>query len=390
MKCARCGAELKEGRVYCSVCGKEAQIVPDYSLLEDDYLRSLLTEEDADQSGGKKKKKKKNPKNEYQISGKMPILLVCGLLFVFIVAGVSIKLVIDFKNANSYDYQMAMAEQSRSGSRYEDALNYYETALALHPQDPEARMGIAEVCIAQEDYDAAMVVLMDAIQANGNHLQAYQRLIEVYEAKGDFDGILALEETVRNAEIRKLFAPYHVKAPVISPVAGTYDDFMDVVIVSMEGCDIYYTTDGSTPDQKNGIRYDEESGITLDEEGEYEISAVCVNEKGICSEVKSATYEIRFEPPDPPSIWPNGGEVTEQTFIVLHTESDCEIYYTWDGSDPTRQSARYEGPIEVPPGNNILSVRAVNTKNGLRSGVNRANFIWYPDGVVPEGEGMPQ
>ena len=45
MKCAKCGAELKVGCIYCSVCGQEAQIVPDYSILEDDYLRALLEEE---------------------------------------------------------------------------------------------------------------------------------------------------------------------------------------------------------------------------------------------------------------------------------------------------------------------------------------------------------
>ena len=35
MKCANCGAEIKLGCVYCSVCGKEAQIVPDYNVEED-------------------------------------------------------------------------------------------------------------------------------------------------------------------------------------------------------------------------------------------------------------------------------------------------------------------------------------------------------------------
>ena len=44
MKCAKCGAEIKEGCIYCSVCGNAVQIVPDYSVLEDDYLRSLLKE----------------------------------------------------------------------------------------------------------------------------------------------------------------------------------------------------------------------------------------------------------------------------------------------------------------------------------------------------------
>ena len=45
MKCAKCGAELKEGCLYCSVCGHEAQMVNGYSVLEEDYLKALLTDE---------------------------------------------------------------------------------------------------------------------------------------------------------------------------------------------------------------------------------------------------------------------------------------------------------------------------------------------------------
>ena len=54
MKCAKCGAELKKGCLYCSVCGHEAQIVSDYNVLEDDYLRSLLKD-------GESAKEKKQP-----------------------------------------------------------------------------------------------------------------------------------------------------------------------------------------------------------------------------------------------------------------------------------------------------------------------------------------
>ena len=45
MKCAKCGAELKEGCLYCSICGHEAQIVNGYSTLEDEYLSTILTVE---------------------------------------------------------------------------------------------------------------------------------------------------------------------------------------------------------------------------------------------------------------------------------------------------------------------------------------------------------
>ena len=63
MKCANCGAEIKLGCVYCSVCGKEAQIVPDYNV-EEDILKELLEEDDMPNknasSNGKKKKSLKN------------------------------------------------------------------------------------------------------------------------------------------------------------------------------------------------------------------------------------------------------------------------------------------------------------------------------------------
>ena len=67
MKCANCGAEIKLGCVYCSVCGKEAQIVPDYNV-EEDILKELLEEDDKPSknasSNGKKKKSLKNQPEE--------------------------------------------------------------------------------------------------------------------------------------------------------------------------------------------------------------------------------------------------------------------------------------------------------------------------------------
>ena len=46
MKCAHCGNEIPPGSVYCKHCGKAAQIVPDYNLLEDDVLPQILEEKE--------------------------------------------------------------------------------------------------------------------------------------------------------------------------------------------------------------------------------------------------------------------------------------------------------------------------------------------------------
>lgn len=45
MKCEKCGAELPLGSIYCSVCGHEAQIVSDSSLLEEELLMDFFKQE---------------------------------------------------------------------------------------------------------------------------------------------------------------------------------------------------------------------------------------------------------------------------------------------------------------------------------------------------------
>lgn len=45
MKCSKCGAEIEAGSVFCKKCGEPVQMVPDYNILEDDFLISLLEEE---------------------------------------------------------------------------------------------------------------------------------------------------------------------------------------------------------------------------------------------------------------------------------------------------------------------------------------------------------
>ena len=34
MKCGNCGTDLEEGTLFCPVCGKEVQWVPEYNTLE--------------------------------------------------------------------------------------------------------------------------------------------------------------------------------------------------------------------------------------------------------------------------------------------------------------------------------------------------------------------
>lgn len=401
MKCVKCGAELKEGCVYCSVCGTESRIGPDYSVLEDDYLRALLTQEEEkiaqraarpdakpqrqgqarqpqpvsspDGAGGKKPAKKK------KTDGRVPILIVCGLLVVAILLGVLVKVMIDRRNANSYEYQVESAEQEMIDKNYEKALHYYKTALALRPDDVPVRLAMAEIYMEQSEYDSAAVLLTEVVDLDPENKAAYQSLIQIYEEKKDYESIALLSEGVKSEAILKLFADYLVAAPVFVPVGGEYDEYITVELTSLEGYDIYYTLDGSDPDAASGTSYDpDEEGILLDEAGTYTVRAVCVNEKGIASEIAEAEYEITVVAPAFATVSPDGGRIDAETTVTIQAEEDCSIYYTWDGTDPTQASLKYQEPLEIPVGNNILSVLVVNDKTGLDSGVYRTNFIYYP------------
>lgn len=388
MKCVKCGAELKEGCIYCSVCGNEAQIVPDYSVLEDDYLRSLLKEEEkaeaekrASQNAPKEKKQTQAPKQ--QMDNRIPIFVVCGVLVVAIFIGIIIKVVIDRKNANSYEYQVSAAEQEYVDKNYENALHYYKTALALKPSDVPVRLAMADIYVEQAEYDAAMVLLMEVIDLEPQNQTAYKRLIQIYEKKEDYGSIIELASGVEDTDILELFEGYLVAAPIISPVEGEYDEYIDVTLFSIEDYDIYYTLDGTEPDKENGIRYtsngtSDKKDITLDEAGKYTVRAVCINEKGISSEIVEATYNIEVVAPAYATVSPDGGRITSETTVTVEAEENCTIYYTWDGTDPTEASLKYLEPLEIPTGNNILSILVVNDKTGLDSGVYRTNFIYYP------------
>lgn len=381
MKCVKCGAEMKEGCVYCSVCGNEAQIVPDYSVLEDDYLRKLLEEENQPEKqtySDSKKNAESTSVSKKRMSSTIPIIVVCCILLVAIIAGVIIKLNIDHKNANSYDYQVQMAEQEAVDKNYENALQYYKTALALKPGDISVRLAMADIYMDQMNYDSAMVLLIEVIELDKANQQAYQNLIQIYEEKEDYDSIVELASDIKDTDILELFEGYIVAEPVFSPIEGKYEEYVTVTLFSIEEFDIYYTMNGEEPDATYGTLYDEDEGIPLEEAGEYEIKAVCVNEKGICSEVVGAEYEVELLPPEYPTVTPDGGRITSETIITIEAEENCSIYYTWDGTDPTQLSTKYEAPLEIPYGNNVLSVLVVDDETGLDSGVYRTNFIYYP------------
>ncbi len=369
MKCAKCGAELKVGCIYCSVCGQEAQIVSDFNVLEDDYLRALLEEEN-------KPKQEKNEDRPPKKKKKKKVWPWVVLVLAILITIVAVVLVVQYKkylNANSYSYQVEQAESQLTDRNYENALTYYKNALNLEPNDIKVRLAMAKIYVEQRDYESAIVLLMDVIHIDGDNKTAYEMLIEVYEKQEDYDSILELKDTVTDDKVLEVFADYTVDAPEFLLTEGSHAGFVEVEIQAADS--IFYTIDGSDPTEE-GLAYEEK--IVFEEEGEYVLKAVCRNENGIYSSVTEETIEVSFDAPEMPVVTPSGGTFAEETMISIEVPEGCSAYYTFDNSEPTMASTKYEGEFPVPAGKNVLRVILVDDVTGLSSEVYSRQFTYMP------------
>ena len=389
MKCANCGKEIKVGSVYCQYCGKEAMIVSDYNVLEDEVLQSLLEDDDAfakRQAALKRKQEELDGRNntaqddnEARTTGnffmdriwnikknRIAFIIVCVALIVLIAALLFFT---------SYTFKMIQGSNLDSKGKYEDAIEVYNKALYQKNNSVDARVALGKDYIILEKYDKAEEVLLEALKLDKESIEVYKALILLYTATNNSDKLQELEANAPSEAIRKLFDSTVVTAPKVSIKGGKYKEDQTVTLTCDNGSTIYYTLDNTTPDKDSGKLYS--SPIKI-ENGDTTLKAVAYNKDGEKSVIVTEKYQINYEAPDYPVVTPGSGHYDEPTTIRISTELEgAKIYYTWDGSVPTSNSEQYYGPIDMPEGNNVLSVILVD-KNGMSSNVFRANYEFTP------------
>ncbi len=155
---------------------------------------------------------------------------------------------------------------------------------------------------------------------------------------------------------------------------------------------IYYTMDGTTPDEESKT-YDDPIEIG---EGRTIIRAIFIRRDGVQSEEADGTYEIWLEYPDEPKFSIPGGDYVGELRVSISAGEDCKIYYTTNGEEPSYQSNLYQGPIRIPVGHTVLQAVTVDEDGGM-SGIVEAAYNVQEDpasvvdldspGVSAGGEG---
>lgn len=383
MKCINCGAEIKSEFNICPYCGKSLQMVPDYSIYDEEDINVIIEgAKDIESQNNKvllKEQKEKKAREEKlaleeakKRKTKMTILIIVISCILLIVLGVVAKVINDNNKSNSYDYQMKQADSAMFKGDMDSAEKYYLKALDLEPEDTAVRLELADLYIKKGNTEEAITLLEKAIVIDPLCTDAYEMLIDIYEEEDNLNAIIELKENaVKDTKILNLFSDYIVAAPTLSKEGGTYSEKIVLNITSKKGLEIYYTLDGTNP-KTNGILYT--GKVEISGAGMHTLKVVTKNSLGVYSEVITETYVINYSAPADPVVSPDGGTFEIPTKIYITVPEGCTAYYTWDRSEPNEFSSIYVSPITIPEGYNVLSVIIIDNETGLKSSIYRGVF----------------
>lgn len=349
MKCPKCGNDYVDGHLYCDVCGHELQIVPDFEPEIENSIQENLsglvedlgfTQDLAATLEMPIKNLNKKFKDESFRKKILTIVAVIALLVVGVVVYLN----------NSYSFQVKKAKQSAESGDFAEAIVYLDRAIDLNDEEIEAKLLIADCYCENGQTEKAEIILREIISMDASNLDAYRKLIAIYEEEEDYARINKILIKNGTESVLHEFSSYVALPPEFSYESGTYDEVVPLKLSSNTTGTIYYTMDGTTPNTSSDVYT---SPIFL-ENGSYQINALFVNDKGVASDSVYHTYVINVAVPLAPKINLESGTYTTPMLIEVEIPAGCTIYYTTDGTEPTHNSIPYVMPISMPIGDSVF------------------------------------
>lgn len=369
MKCPDCGAEIVDGHLYCEKCGMEIQMVPDFEPeIENSITETLSTvaeeiegnrpgedkpgrgsnEASVETQEPRKKSKKRKGSILSEEQGKNWLILsLITFIAVTLAAGF---VVVYLYHRYSVTYQVDQARSYAQSQEYEKAIEYLEKARELTSD-------IAEIVFLESNYyyqmgekqkaaDVLVELIMKVQLDYDEKEKAYESIITIWDEEGKYEDINSLLLDCQDSEIINQFQQYMAMTPEFGYLSGNYDEVILLKLSANTAGKIYYTMDGTNPDESSQVY----TAPLMLESGEYQIAAVFVNDYGIKSEVSRSWYVINLTVPDPPELLLYSGSYHVPTMIEVVPPETGTVYYTMDGSNPTKDSLKYTDAIPMPLG----------------------------------------
>ena len=375
MKCPRCGADMKEGQMYCEHCGREIQIVPEFDPALETSLHKALSdvgtqiaekasedskpETDAGQSTVPEKQpsmKNRRKKRWKVFAGLFAAAALC--------AGMSL---IFWHHTPEYRYEKAAAQMKEKS--YDSAAELLELLIEQDPRNVEYLNALSSCYYFEGKLEEAKELCLTILNMDASCEDAYRRCVAIYEKQNDYAAINALMQSCPDVQIQSRYLDYMANPPEFDLQSGTYREAQNLKLIGNAAGTIYFTTDGSVPDENSQVYT---SPIPL-KDGGYEIKALFVNHYGIASDISSANYYIDISRPDAPYVTPLPGNYDKPVRIDVDVPDGCSVYYTMDKTEPTASSTRYEEPFWLPVGYSTFKFVTI-APDGVTGSVTECNY----------------
>lgn len=388
MKCPLCNATIRDGSLYCESCGEDIHIVPDFDpTVEEAYKVTIESmaedvikiEKEASSAKQDIKRKSVIKKTKNKLSSKKLALIIgipviiCSLILGFVIGSVN-------NFYSSFDYRYNSAKNAYLSGNYQLAAEKYAELLledkdniALAEEYALSLYGAGDL----EGYENQLFEIFDSsLSTIEQRNSALAKLVAIYDSRGEYDRIKELVLATKDDNIIAGYSDYFVDCPNILPDSGEYSLSQLLTIEGTEDTIIYYSIK-----QKNGnsniviaddLLFD---GPVLLDNGFYEVSAYCVNDKGIKSDLITAEIDIVAIAPSAPTIIPSSGTYSTGQFIEVVEEGlgNATIYYTEDGSEPDLSSKKYEEKLLMKPGYSVYKFICIND-DGLSSEIVEVHY----------------
>lgn len=375
MKCRNCGADLEEGTLFCPVCGKEIQWVPEYNTLETLLKQRELEEQEKkrrEMEARKEREKEERKAEQERKKKRRKVRLTAGVIGTVIILGAVVFGFIYQTRRNSFSYQMEQARTAYSQENYEGALSYVARAQELDPGNAEAEILEARIYVKDNNISAAESILKSVTKTDPENAAAYGELLRLYEQQEKYTEIRDLMDNASD-NMQKIYLNYVCTLPEISQKGGSFTEEVSIEFSDIpSGTEVYYTLDGSDPDQ-NSEKY--EKPVELTEEGTFTFKYIAYNRKSIPSDMGEEEYVISFDAPERPLIAPVSGKYENPVDIVVTVPDGYTVYYAFDET-PTIESTKYTEPVAMLEGEHTFSAIAVDSR-GKISPVASEVYVYY-------------
>ena len=192
-----------------------------------------------------------------------------------------------------YNVYMSRGNRYFAASDYAQAAKNFASAKNSKPKSQEAYLKLAQSYSALGDHESAGAALDEAIErkltsAETGLEQLYMLRIKEYSAAGQLADAVSYTDGIADQYILRKIQEIRPADLEYSPTYGSYDRTLKMTITAAEELTVYYTTDGTYPDNRSRI-YAEPINIGA---GRTTVTAIAVNPDGLVSPLLSVTYDV--------------------------------------------------------------------------------------------------